>query len=114
MVDAEDLPPMPYDAPLWDLAGILHAVHPTEGYFQNQTGTIQVADDGAMSFAPGAGKHSALKVDPATREKTLKTLIEVASAKIPPPQPPRFRPPQAAPQNVQQEKKPETPATKQP
>ncbi|MCU1328544.1 MAG: hypothetical protein JWN34_3914 [Bryobacterales bacterium] len=88
--------PMPFDAPLWDLAGVLYAVHPTEGYFQTQAGTIQVSDGGELSFAAGAGKHVGLQLDPAGREKTLKVLMEVASAKPPVPQPGRGRGPQAA------------------
>ena len=88
--------PGPYDAPLWDLAAILHAVHPADGHFQTQAGNLTVADDGSLSFAPGSGKHQALKVDPAKRDATLKLLMEVATAKPPAPQGPGRRPPQAA------------------
>ncbi|MDQ1473802.1 MAG: hypothetical protein QOJ99_5282 [Bryobacterales bacterium] len=91
---------MPYDAPSWDLAATLYAVHPDQGFFDTEQGTIQVADDGALKFAAGSGNHKALRVDPDKRDKVIQTLVELASAKpVVPPQ--RVRPPQ-----VQDVKKP--------
>jgi hypothetical protein len=92
--------PMPYDAPSWDLAAMLYAVHPDRGFFETDAGTLQVADDGSLKFAEGSGNHKALRTDPARREKILQSLVETASAKPQAPQQ-RVRPPQ-----VQDAKKP--------
>jgi hypothetical protein len=84
--------PMPYDAPSWDLAATLYAVHPDHGFFGTDTGAIEVADDGRITFtASASGKHKALIVDPAQKDKIIRTYVEVASAK--PVEPKRFRPP---------------------
>ena len=84
---------MPYDAPCWDLAATLYAVHPDQAFFETDAGTIQVADDGAITFAAGAGPHKALRADPAKHDKIMALLVEVASAKPAQPQQ-RVRPPQ--------------------
>ena len=75
--------PMPYDAPSWDMAAALYAVHPEANFFQlSDPGTIQVGDDGRTSFAPGAaGRHRRLIVDPAKKEQIVKAYVEIASAK---------------------------------
>jgi hypothetical protein len=89
--------PMPYDAPTWDMTAVLYAVRPQEGYFKlSSPGTISVLDDGRTKFAPSPeGKHRYLILDPAQKERIIKTYTEIASAK-PVPRQPRFRPKQAA------------------
>jgi hypothetical protein len=83
--------PMPYDAPSWDMAAMLYAVHPDKGFFQTQAGAIQVRDDGGMSFtAVNNGPHRTMVIDPAQKDKILETLIGIASAQ--PVVPQRFRP----------------------
>ena len=85
--------PMPYDWPSWDMAAMLYAVHPDKGFFQTRTGTIQARDDGGIEFIQSPnGPHHALAVDPAQKDKTLQTIIQIASAKPPAPQQ-RFREP---------------------
>jgi hypothetical protein len=85
---------MPYDAPCWDLAAALYAVHPDQGFFGTEQGTLQVADDGTLKFTAGSGSHKALRVNPEKRENIIQALVELASATpVVPPQ--RVRPPQA-------------------
>jgi hypothetical protein len=100
--------PMPYDAPLWDMPALLHAVHPDQGFFETDAGAIQITDDGAMKFAPGSGNHHALRLDPAKKDKVMQTLVELATAKPPVPQQ-RIRRPDAA-AAAADGKKPEVPA----
>lgn len=85
---------MPYDTPTWDMTAVLHAVRPNEGYFKlSEPGTIAVLDDGRTMFTPSPqGKHRYLILDPAQKERILKTYIELTSAK-PVPRVPRFRRP---------------------
>ena len=84
--------PMPYDAPTLDMAAVLYAVRPQEGYFKlSSPGTIGVLDDGRTKFTPSPeGKHRYLIPDPAQRERIVKTYTEIASAK-PVQRAPRFR-----------------------
>jgi inosine-uridine nucleoside N-ribohydrolase len=84
--------PMPYDAPTWDMTAVLYAVRPQEGYFKlSGTGTIGVLDDGRTKFTPSPeGKHRYLILDPAQKERIVKTYTEIASAK-PVQRQPRFR-----------------------
>lgn len=86
---------MPYDAQCWDLTSVLYAVRPDAGFFKlSEPGTISVADDGNTKFIAGeGGKHRYLILDPAQKEKIVKTFVELASAK-PVVRTPRFRPPQ--------------------
>jgi inosine-uridine nucleoside N-ribohydrolase len=86
---------MPYDAQCWDLTSVLYAVRPEAGFFQlSEPGTISVSNDGNTKFTPGAdGKHRYLILDPAQKEKIIKTFVELASSK-PVARVPRFRPPQ--------------------
>jgi hypothetical protein len=74
---------MPYDAPSWDLAAMLYAVHPDAEFFLSpEPGTIQPLDDGSVAFHKSAdGKHKALRLDPAKKDKIIQAFIEVASAK---------------------------------
>lgn len=98
---------MPYDAPATDVAAVLYAIKPQEGYFKvSEPGTITVRDDGSTLFSASAqGRHRYLMVDPAQKERVLKTYTEVASAK-PVPRVPRFRRPQVEAPKKQEEKKP--------
>ncbi|MGH7247065.1 MAG: nucleoside hydrolase [Pseudomonadota bacterium] len=101
--------PMPYDAPTWDLSAVLYSARPQEGYFQlSAPGAIRVLDDGRTTFTAAAeGKHRYLILDPAQKERILKTYTEIASAKpvvrvrrfrrpkqqvAPPPKPPEAAP----------------------
>lgn len=85
---------MPYDAPTTDMAAVLYAVRAKDGFFSlSEPGTIAISDDGRMRLTPSAaGKHRYLIVDPAQKDRILKTYIEIASAK-PVPRQPRFRRP---------------------
>lgn len=107
----------PQDFAAASASAALFAVKPDQGLFQRSaTGTIVVDDNGATRFTPSAnGKHSYLTVDPAQREKIVKTLVELASAK-PVPRQPRFRPGQAKPQppKPQELNQPAPPAQAQP
>jgi hypothetical protein len=75
--------PMPYDAPTRDMASVLYAVRPQEGYFKlSEPGTISVLDSGNTKFTPSAdGKHRYLIFDPAQKDRILKIYTELASAK---------------------------------
>lgn len=83
---------MPYNAPTWDVTSVLYAVRPEAGVFKlSEPGTIAVSDDGNTKFTPGAaGRHRYLILDPAQKERILKSFVELASAK-PVPRVPRFR-----------------------
>ena len=88
---------MPYDAAAPELAAVLHAVREKDKPFGlSDAGTVTIADDGTARFAAGAGKHRQLVLDPAQREKILKTYIELVTAK-PVPRVPRFRSQQVQP-----------------
>jgi hypothetical protein len=88
--------PGTYDFPSYDLAAILHAVHPDKGYFKlSEPGAIVVGDDGILTFAPGKGQVKSLIADPGQKEVILKLFVELASAKPPVPQQ-RQRPAAAA------------------
>jgi inosine-uridine nucleoside N-ribohydrolase len=84
--------PMPYDAPTWDMTGVLYAVRPQEGYFKlSSPGGISVLEDGRTKFTPSPeGKHRYLILDPAQKDRIVRTYTEIASAK-PAPRAPRFR-----------------------
>lgn len=87
--------PGTYDFPSYDLAAVLHAVHPDKGFFGlSDAGEIAVGDDGGMRFQAGSGKVRSLIADPAQKEKILQTFVELTSAKPVVP-PPRFRRPVA-------------------
>jgi inosine-uridine nucleoside N-ribohydrolase len=102
--------PMPYDTPTWDLTAVLHAVRPDAGYFKlSDPGVIRVLDDGRTKFTPATeGKHRYLILDPAQKERIIKTFTEIASAK-PVPRQSRFRQQQ---QQQQQQPPPKPPETK--
>jgi len=79
--------PMPYDAPGQATAAVLYAANQKEGYFRlSEPGTIEVLDDGRTRFSPSAaGKHRYLIADPSQRDRVVKALTELASAKPTPP-----------------------------
>ena len=81
---------MPYDAPLYDLAATHYAIHPDSGFFElSAAGTINVANDGSMKFAPGSGNVKSIGVVPVKKEELLTALIDTATAKPAPPVPGR-------------------------
>lgn len=103
--------PMPYDAPTSAMAAMLYAARPQENYFKlSEPGTVSVLDDGRTKFTPSPeGRHRYLILDPAQKERVIKTYIELASAK-PVPKQPRFR----RQQQQQQQAPPKPPAAKPP
>jgi inosine-uridine nucleoside N-ribohydrolase len=86
------------DIPAVSPCAALFAIKSDQDFFKRSAaGTITIDESGATKFAASAaGKHTYLTVDPAQRERVVKTLVELASAK-PVPRQPRFRPPQAKP-----------------
>jgi hypothetical protein len=74
--------PMPYDAAVPSMAAVLYAVRP-DGYFKlSAPGTIGALEDGSTRFTPAAdGRHRYLVIDPAEKEKVIRTYAELASAK---------------------------------
>ena len=74
--------PMPYDAPSWAMAAMLYAVRPKENYFKlSDPGTIIVSDYGRTSFAVSEGQAQIPSLDPAQKERIIRTYTEIASAK---------------------------------
>ncbi len=74
--------PMPYDAPLYDLAATHYAVHPDSGFFTlSAPGNIAVSDDGNMKFVPGAGSVKSIAIDPAKKPALEAALIALATEK---------------------------------
>jgi hypothetical protein len=74
--------PMPYDAPLYDLAATHYAIHPDSGFFElSAPGTINVANDGSMKFASGSGNVKSIGIVPAKKDELLTALIDAATAK---------------------------------
>jgi hypothetical protein len=86
--------PMPYDAPSYDMAGVLYAVHPESGLFSlSEPGSLVVDDGGRFRFAQGGGgKVRSLMVDATRKNKIIETYIEIASAKPVAPQARRPKP----------------------
>jgi hypothetical protein len=78
--------PMPYDAPSYDLAAALYAVHPESGLFA-------LSEPGALAIAPGGGKVRSMLVETRRKDKIIETYVELASAK---PLPPAVRRPKPA------------------
>jgi len=87
--------PMPYDAPSYDMAGVLYAVHPESGLFAlSEPGSLAMDDGGRFKFTTGGGgKVRSLMVDTSRKSKIIETYIEIASAK---PVPPAVRRPKPA------------------
>lgn len=85
---------MPYDAATTDMAAMLYAIRPKEGYFKlSDPGTFKMSNSG-VEFAPaGDGKHRQLIVDPAQKDRIVKAYVELVSIK-PVPRRPRFFPQQ--------------------
>jgi hypothetical protein len=77
--------PMPYDAPLWDLAAMYFIVHPSSPFFRtSEPGALTVSDSGTMSFAAGEGPVRRIAVEPASRAAAIETFVELLSATPPP------------------------------
>ena len=73
--------PMPYDAPLYDLAATHYSVHPDSGFFDlTPAGNIAVADDGSMKFTPGGGTVKAIGIVAAKKTELLAALVTAATA----------------------------------
>lgn len=102
--------PMPYDAPTWAMAPVLYAVRPEQGYFKlSEPGTIRVLDGGRTKFTPTpGGKHRYLILDPAQKERIIRTYTEIASAK------PIPKEPSVPPKPLEQKKPPQTESPKPP
>jgi hypothetical protein len=78
--------PMPYDAPLHDLAAMHYAVKPDAGLFSlSDPGTLSIANDGTIAFTAGAGNVRRLTLDAAKRAETLDALVAMAATQPPPP-----------------------------
>jgi hypothetical protein len=79
--------PMPYDAPSYDMAAALYAVHPENGLFSlSEPGSLAVEDGGKLKFTAGGGKVRSLIVDSGRKDKVIEAYVELASAKpVPPP-----------------------------
>jgi hypothetical protein len=74
--------PMPYDAPSWAMTAALYAARPADADFKvSDAGTLSVADNGAVRFTAGAGKHRQLMLDPAQKDRIIQLYTELASAK---------------------------------
>jgi hypothetical protein len=73
----------PYDAPGFDLAAILYAVHSDRGYFGlSDSGSVILGNDGRMKFTPGgAGSVRSLTLDPSKKDQMVETLVAVATSK---------------------------------
>jgi hypothetical protein len=100
--------PMPYDTPASAMLAALYAARPADDAFKVLTpGTIVVGDDGHTVFTPSEkGRHRYVLPDPDKKDKMVKALVELASAK--PVVQQRFRPP------VADDKKADVPAEKKP
>jgi hypothetical protein len=74
--------PMPYDAPLYDLAATHYAIHPDSGFFElSAAGKVNVADDGSMKFTPGNGAVKSIGIVQAKKEELLAALVTAATEK---------------------------------
>ncbi len=83
--------PVPYDAPMHDLAAMHFAVQPDSGFFAvSALGSLSVSDDGRFRFVEGAGSIRRLTLDPARKEEARAALVAIASA-VPTPPAPRGR-----------------------
>ena len=74
---------MPYDASSADMATMLYAGRPNEGYFKlSEPGVIRIREDAGTEFTASAnGKHRHLILDPAQKDRIIKAYVELASAK---------------------------------
>lgn len=82
VVDAyENLLPMPYDRPTWDLTSVLYAARPDEGYFGlSVPGTIRVDERGLTDLVPHRdGRHRFLVANEVQRARALEAMIALAS-----------------------------------
>jgi len=72
---------MPYDRPSWDLTAVLYAVRPGRNYFSvSPAGHVTVDEKGQTHFsADPSGRHRYLILGEEQKERTLETLILLAS-----------------------------------
>lgn len=89
--------PMPYDADTQNLAAVLQAAHPDQGYFEaSEPGTASVSGNGQIQWSPApSGAHRRLLFDPTQKDRILKLYTALVSAK-PVPKAPPFRRPKPA------------------
>jgi purine nucleosidase len=87
VVDAyEAYSPMPYDAPLGDLAAMHYAIHPESGFFGlSAAGRLDVAEDGRLNFTPGGGNVKRIEIVPEKKTALLAVLIDAATGRTGPP-----------------------------
>jgi hypothetical protein len=72
--------PMPYDAPLHDVAAVQFAITPDADYFAlSEPGNLSVAGDGALKFNPGAGQVRKVTISQGKRQQALDALIAMAT-----------------------------------
>jgi hypothetical protein len=84
---------MPYDTTSTEMAAVLYAVRGEKEklYAVSDAGGLTLSDDGSAKLTAGAGKHQVLLPPTAEqRERIVKTVVELVSAK-PVPRVPRFR-----------------------
>ncbi len=75
--------PMPYDAPLHDLAAVHFTVQPESGFFVvSAPGMLSVSGTGQVTFTEGGGTVRRLTVDPAKRDEALTALVTLASTRV--------------------------------
>jgi purine nucleosidase len=78
--------PMPYDAPMFDVAAVHFAVHPESGLYDlSEPGSLSVGNDGGLKLATGDGSVRRLIVNAAKRSEALEALVAAASTKPTPP-----------------------------
>jgi hypothetical protein len=89
-------------------AAALFAANQKEDYFKlSQPGTIEVLADGRTRFSPSpSGKHRYLIADPAQKERVVRAIVELASAKPVAPAGRGFRRPTAQPEMPEAAPKP--------
>jgi hypothetical protein len=73
--------PMPYDAPTHALAAVLHAVAPSDNYFDlSEPGTISIENDGRTRFTPSPdGNHRYLIARPDQKQRILETYVKLVT-----------------------------------
>jgi len=79
--------PMPYDAPLFDVAAVSYAATPDADFFTvSEGGTLSLRPDGRIVFSAGEGSVRQITIEPLARQRALDALVTMAtSAPAPPP-----------------------------
>jgi hypothetical protein len=72
--------PMPYDAPLYDVAAVHYAVSPDADYFVlSEPGTLAAGADNTLKFTAGTGQVRKVTIDLAKRQQALDAVIAMAA-----------------------------------